>query len=144
MGEVLSVQADEILRIWRLARHSMRPETLPGLSDGVLQSFFASLGGLLSSGAEPSRVVGHLRGTLRVPPGTGEIAVHDEWEDVRQVLRATCQSLGALPQVGDWLDEAARSAQAIAVQVARGERGVHAQVLRLVVFSGLALRAKTV
>jgi hypothetical protein len=144
MAEVLSVQADEILRIWRLARHSMRPDTLPGLCDGVLQSFFASLGGLLSSGAEPSRVLGALRGTLRVPPGSGEAAVHDEWEDVRQVLRATCQSLGALPNVGDWLDEAARAAQDAALKVARREPAAQPHILRLVVFSGLALRPKTI
>jgi hypothetical protein len=144
MSEVLSVQADEMLRIWRLARHSIQPDMLPGLSDGALESFFAALGPLLARGGRSEEVALDLRGTLRLPPGGADAAIAEEWEVARQVLRAACESLGAAEPLAQWLDAAANAGCAAVLSAARGEPGAPPDLLILWVFSGLALRPRTV
>jgi hypothetical protein len=144
MGEVLSVQAGEMLRIWRLARRSIQPDTLPGLSDGALESFFAALGPLLARGAGPAEVTGALRGTLRLPSGSADGAIAEEWEVARQVLRAACESLGAPEALARWLDEAATAGCETVLRAARREPGAPRTLVPLRVFSGLALRPRTV
>jgi hypothetical protein len=144
MAEVLSVQSGEMLRIWRLARHSIQPEMLPGLADGALESFFGSLGPLLARGAGPDEAAGALRGTLRLPPGGADAALREEWDVARQVLRAACDSLGAGDGVATWLEAAASAARDAALRAAHGEPEAPAGLVTLLVFSGLALRPKTV
>lgn len=144
MAEVLSVQADEMLRIWRLARHSIQPDMLPGLADGALASFFEALGPLLERSARPDEVAASLAGALRLPPQGADGVVREEWEVARQVLRAACESLGASKAVEAWLDDAAQAARDASLRTARAEAGAPERMVRLVVFSDLALRPRTV
>jgi len=144
MAEVLSVQSGEMLRIWRLARHSIQPDMLPGLADGALASFFEALGPLLTRGARPAEVADALAGALRLPPEGGDGALREEWEVARQVLRAACESLGASKAVEAWLDDAAQAARDASLIAARGEPGAPLRLVKLRVFSGLALRPRTV
>jgi hypothetical protein len=144
MAEVLTVQAGEMLRIWRLARHSIQPDMLPGLADGALESFFAALGPLLARGAPPGEVAGALRGTLRLPPGGADGAISEEWEVARQVLRAACESLGASEALATWLDQAATAGCQTVLGAARGDPGAPRSLVLLWVFTGLALRPRTV
>ena len=144
MAEVLSVQAGELLRIWRSARLASQPEMLPGLSDGALESFFRALGPMLASGARPADAGGALSGTLRVPPGGASGTLAGEWDVVRQVLRAVCDSLGAGEGVARWLEEAAEAGRDTALRFARGENTAPHRLVLLRVFSGLALRPRTV
>lgn len=123
MAEVLTVQSGEMLRIWRLARHTMQPNLLPGLCDGLLESFFTALGPLLASGARPADVAGRLAGILRVPPGGGGEQMTEEWKVAEQVLRAACESLGASPAVEAWLVAAAMAGLDAALAVARAAPG---------------------
>jgi len=144
MAEVLSVQAGEMLRIWRLARHSNQPQLLPGLSDGALESFFASLGPLLAQGAPPEEAGAAVAGTLRLPPGGAGETISEEWETARRVLRAACESLGAPEPVAQWLDAAAGAGREAVLRAAEGKPGAPARLVLLWVFSGLALRPRTV
>lgn len=144
MAEVLSVQAGEMLRIWRLARHSIQPEMLPGLADGALESFFSALGPMLARGAEPAEAGGALTGTLRLPPGGDDRALEEEWDVARQVLRAACDSLGAGEQVSQWLDAAADAGRDASLKAAHGDTAATQRLVLLRVFSGLALRPRTV
>lgn len=144
MAEVLSVQSAEMLRIWRLARHSKQPDMLPGLSDGALESFFSALGPMLARGAPAEDVGAALAGTLRLPPGGAEDTLSDEWEIARSVLRAACESLGAPEPVARWLDAAASAGREAVLAAAGGRPGAPAGLVLLWVFSGLVLRPRTV
>jgi len=144
MAEVLSVQSGEMLRIWRLARHTVQPEMLPGLADGALASFFSALGPMLARGAQPAEAAGALTGTLRLPPEGANGTLAEEWDVARQVLRAACESLGAGEAVARWLDEAADAGRDAALRVARGEVVAPHRLVLLRVFSGLALRPRSV
>jgi hypothetical protein len=144
MAEVLSVQAAEMLRIWRLARHSAHPETLPGLSDGALESFFDALGPLLARGAAPGEVGDALAGTVRIPQGGADAALADEWEMARKVLRAACESLGATEAVSGWLDDAASASREAVLRAAGGNPDAPPRLVRLKVFSAMTLRPRTV
>jgi hypothetical protein len=144
MAEVLTVQAGEMLRIWRLARYTVHPQLLPGLSDGALESFFAALGPLLAAGARPSDVGARLSGVLRVPPQGGEEQVADEWKVVQEVLHTACESLGAREVVEDWLRSAAEAGMEAVLCAARGEAGAPPGIVRVRVYSGLALRPQAV
>jgi hypothetical protein len=138
MGEVLTVQAGEMLRIWRLARHSMRGDVLPGCSDGPLETFFGALGPLLTTQARPGAVVGELWGLLRLPPQGGPELIAEEWEVARQVLRAACDSLGADAEVAGWLDQAAVEAEQGVLRAVRREPGAPRGLVRLQVVPGKA------
>jgi hypothetical protein len=142
MGEVLTVQAGEMLRIWRLARHSMRGDILPGLSDGPMEAFFGALGPLLTTQAQPAAVVGELWGLLRLPPGGGAELIAEEWQVARQVLRAACESLGAGPEVEGWLDQAAQAAEQVALRAVRGEPDAPRALVRLHAVAGKAAPAR--
>jgi len=142
MAEVLSVQAGEMLRIWRLARHSIQPETLPGLADDALESFFAALGPALARGAPAAEVAGALAGLVRLPPGPVDGAIAEEWDVARQVLRAACESLGAPEPGATWLDEAAAASCQAVLGAVRGEAGAQRTLVPVRVFSGMTLRPR--
>lgn len=144
MAEVLTVQAGEMLRIWRLARAAIQPDMLPGLADGPLESFFAALGPLLGRGARPGEVGPLLRGVVRLPPGGATAPLAEEWDVARQVLRAACESLGAAAIVAGWLEDTALAGKEAALAAARGEAGAPPGLVQVTVFSGLALRPRTV
>jgi len=144
MAEVLQVQAGEMHRIWRLARHSIQPDLLPGLSDGVMGSFFAALGPALASGAKPESPVAALRGVVRVPPAGGDAVLIEEWAMARQVLRAACESLGASEEVEHWLDRAGTAAEEATARARSGAPDAPRGVVPVRVFAGLVLRPKTV
>jgi hypothetical protein len=142
MAEVLEVQAGEMQRIWRLARHSVQPDLLPGLADGLLGSFFAALGPALARGAPAEEVGRAVRGTVRLPPAGADPILAEEWKVAREVLQAACQSLGATEEVGAWLEEAGRAAEAAAGRALRGEVGGPDGVVPVRIFAGLELRPK--
>lgn len=144
MGEVLTVQASEMLRIWRLARHGMRGDLLPGLSDGPLEAFFGALGPLLTTQAQPGAVAGELWGLLRLPPGGGTEIIAEEWQVARQVLRAACESLGASPEVESWLDQAAVAGEQVVMRAVRGDPDAPPGLVRLHVVPGKAPASRTV
>jgi len=142
MAEVLQVQASEMQRIWRLARHSVQPDLLPGLSDAVMDSFFSALGPALQRDAAPEEVARALRGVVRLPPQGGEALLAEEWAVARQVLRAACESLGAGPEVERWLDRAAHAGQEAAARALAGAPEAPAAVVPVRVFAGLVLRVR--
>lgn len=144
MAEVLQVQAGEMHRIWRLARHSIQPDLLPGLADAVMESFFGALGRLLARGAAPEEAVTELRGVLRVPLQGVEAILAEEWAVARQVLRAACESLGADEEVELWLDRAGLAAEDATALARKGEAGAPGGLVPVRVFAGLVLRPKSV
>jgi hypothetical protein len=144
MAEVLQVQAGEMHRIWRLARHSIQPDLLPGLSDAVMDSFFAALGPALARGAAPEAPVAALRGVLRIPPAGGDAVLAEEWAVARQVLRAACESLGASEEVEHWLDRAGMASEEATALARLGAPGAPRGVVAIRVFAGLVLRPKTI
>jgi len=102
----LSQQGDELVRIWRLARATERPDVFPGLVDGVVAAFFARASELLAAGAKPEEVWSGLGGFVRWPLSIPPDELDAEWLVVEQVLTATCESVNAAPEVSRWLHDA--------------------------------------
>ncbi len=120
-GKVIEQQAEELLRIWRLARATARPHVFPGLLDGVMGGFFARAGRLLAAGASPEEAWNGLSGLVRLAPTLGARELTGEWAVAMEVLSAACESFDAAPQVGEWLARA----------VAEAEKGTSAMVADL-------------
>ncbi len=110
-GRAIEQSAEEILRIWRLARHSARREVFPGLLDGVMGAFFARCGRLLAEDGEPESVWPGLVGIVRWSPRLGTRELTGEWAVAMQVLAAACESFQADPAVGEWLVRAVAAAE---------------------------------
>lgn len=102
----LAQQGEELVRIWRLARATARPEVFPGLLDGVAAEFFARSGELLARGAPAEEVWRGLAGVVRWPTTIPADELDAEWVLVEQVLTATCESVNAAPEVAGWLLDA--------------------------------------
>ncbi len=110
-GKVIEKSAEELLRIWRLARASARPQVFPGLLDGVMSDFFARVGRLLSAGAPPEEVWKGLTGLVRWSPRLGVKELTGEWAVAMEVLSAACESFDAAAEVGEWLARAVAEAE---------------------------------
>jgi hypothetical protein len=115
-GKAIAQSADELARIWRLARTPARPDVFPGLLDGIMQAFFARSGQLMSAGRPPEEVWHGLSGLVRWSPALGAKELTQEWAVAMEVLTAACESLSAEPDVAQWLARA----------VARAEKGTAA------------------
>ncbi len=115
-GKLIEQSAGELLRIWRLARATARPQVFPGLLDGVMGDFFERAGRLLAAGAAPAELWSGLRGLIRLSPRLGARELTGEWAVAMEVLSAACESFDAAPEAGEWLARA----------VAEAERGTSA------------------
>ena len=110
-GRAIEQSAEEILRIWRLARASARREVFPGLLDGLMGAFFARCGRLLAESGEPESVWSGLVGIVRWSPQLGASELTGEWAIAMEVLGAACESFQAEPEVGEWLARAVAAAE---------------------------------
>ncbi len=110
-GKVIERSAGELLRIWRLARASARPQVFPGLLDGVMGDFFTRVGQLLSDGASPEEAWKRLTGIVRHSPRLGAKEFTGEWAVAMEVLSAACESFDAAPEVAEWLARAVAEAE---------------------------------
>jgi hypothetical protein len=120
VGAFLHHQAEELTRIWRLARHTGRKDVFPGCLDGVMGDFFTRVGTLLEAGAPAESVWSTLEGSIRWPPGIAPAELIGEWDGAREVLEAACESVNAAPQVIQWLDTAITAAKAGTEQLDAG------------------------
>jgi len=102
-GRAIEQSAEELLRIWRLARASARQEVFPGLLDGVMGAFFARCGRLLADAGKPEEVWPGLVGQVRWAPRLGAQDLTVEWAIAMEVLAAACESFGAENAAAEWL-----------------------------------------
>jgi len=105
-GRAIEQSAEELLRVWRLARASARREVFPGLLDGVMGAFFARCGRLLAEGGKPEEVWPGLVGLVRWAPSLGAKELTTEWAIAMEVLTAVCESFGAGNAPAEWLARA--------------------------------------
>jgi hypothetical protein len=132
VGLFLEQQGEELVRIWRLARATERPDVFPGLVDGILADFFVRSGELLATGAPPEEAWRGLAGLVRWPTSVAPAELDAEWVLVEEVLAATCESVNAAPEVSAWLAQAVAACRAGTPRLtARGE-GPRAVVTALV------------
>jgi hypothetical protein len=110
-GRAIEQSADELVRIWRLARAAARREVFPGLLDGLMGSLFARAGRLLAEGGAPEDVWPGLVGAVRWPVRLGAPELTREWAVASQVLTAACRSFGAEPETARWLVRALAEAE---------------------------------
>jgi hypothetical protein len=110
-GKVLSHATPELLRIWRLARSTARPQVFPGLLDGVMGDFLARAGKLLRSGAPPEDVWPGVAGTIRWSPAGGGEELTTEWAVAMEVITAAIDSADFDPSIGEWLARAIATAE---------------------------------
>jgi len=120
-GRLLEQSADELVRIWRLARSSARQEVFPGLLDGAMPSFVREAGRSLASGAAPEAVWPAVAGVVRLSPRLGAAELTAEWAVAMEVLAAVCESLGAEPAVAEWLARAVGESERATSALAVGE-----------------------
>jgi len=111
LGKLLVDQAEELTRLWRLARASARPLVFPGLLDGVMRAFFERAGRLLSQGAPPEEVWSGLAGAVRWRPGTPADEHTQEWAVAMEVLSAACEAVNAELEAAGWLARAVSAAE---------------------------------
>ncbi|HEU4384865.1 MAG TPA: hypothetical protein VFR85_15385 [Anaeromyxobacteraceae bacterium] len=138
-GRAIEQSAEELLRIWRLARAQARREISPGLLDCVMGAFFARCGQLLAGGGEPEAVWPGLVGIVRWSPLHGARELTGEWAIAMEVLTAACESFQADPKVAEWLTRAVAAAEKNTSAIEG--RGAGAQpngVVLLTVHGGLA------
>ena len=120
VGAFLHHQAEELTRIWRLARHTGSKDVFPGCLDGVMGDFFARVGTLLEAGAPAESAWATLEGCIRWPPGIAPAELTGEWDGAREVLEAACESVNASPEVMQWLASAVAAAKAGTEQLDAG------------------------
>lgn len=139
-GRAIEQSAEELLRIWRLARAAARREIFPGLLDGVMGAFFARCGSLLADKGVPEDVWPGLVGIVRRPPGNAGRELTGEWAIAMEVLTAACESFQADPKVAEWLTRAVATAEKGTASI-RGRRGKLPRpegILLLETYGGLA------
>ncbi len=143
-GRAIEQSAEELLRIWRLARAAARREIFPGLLDGVMGAFFARCGQLLAGGGEAEQVWPGLVGLVRWSPHHGAIELTGEWAIAMEVLTAACESFEADPRVAEWLTRAVAAAEkgTAAVGEGREKPAGRSGVLLLVVHGGLGAQRR--
>ena len=112
VGAFLQQQAEELTRIWRLARADARRDVFPGLLDDLVQAFFSRAGAELAAGTPPEAVWRGLAGVVRWPPSVAPSEHTEEWALMLEVLRAACESVNAAPDAAAWLAQAAAAAEA--------------------------------
>lgn len=105
-GRAIEQTAEELLRVWRLARASERQDVFPGLLDGIMGAFLARCGRLLAEGGQPEEVWPGLVGLVRWSPRLGAKELTTEWAVAMEVLTAACESLGVGPASAEWLARA--------------------------------------
>jgi hypothetical protein len=110
-GRILEHSSDELRRIWRLARATSRTGVFPGMLDGVVSSFFAGCGRIMSSGGAPEDAWRSARGMLRISDRLGAAELTAEWAVAMEVLAAVCESFSAEPAVAEWLARAVAEAE---------------------------------
>ena len=119
-GRAIEQSAEELLRIWRLARAAARREIFPGLLDGVMGAFFARCGQLLAGGGEAEEVWPGLVGIVRWSPHHGARELTGEWAIAMEVLSAACESFEADPKVAEWLARAVAAAEKGTASIGEG------------------------
>jgi hypothetical protein len=138
-GKVLGHAAPELLRVWRLARATARPQVFPGLLDGLMGDFLRRAARLLQQGAAPEEVWSGACGTLRWSADAGADEMTAEWALALEVISAAIDSADFDPAIGAWLARAVASAEA-ATGAMRGPSAAPAPpgVLLVKMFSSLA------
>ncbi len=142
VGPFLRQQSEELMRIWRLARASERPDVFPGLLDDVVGRFFEHAGDLLVSGAAPESVWSELIGLVRWPPPLAPGELTQEWAVLMEVLSAACESVNADPAVSAWLTRAVAACEAGTAALGGGRDRAPAGIVTAVVFSPIDSRHK--
>lgn len=143
-GRAIEQSAEELLRIWRLARAEARREIFPGLLDGVMGAFFARCGRLLTESGKPDDVWSGLVGIVRWSPAHGARDLTGEWAIAMEVLSAACESFEANPKVAEWLARAVAAAEKGTAAIReRSKKPVRPDgILLLVVYGDLALQRR--
>ncbi|HET6922012.1 MAG TPA: hypothetical protein VFI16_02575 [Anaeromyxobacteraceae bacterium] len=143
-GRAIEQSAEELLRIWRLARAEARREIFPGLLDGVMGAFFARCGRLLAESGAPDDVWSGLVGIVRWSPAHGARDLTGEWAIAMEVLSAACESFEANPKVAEWLARAVAAAEKGTAAIReRSKKPVQPDgILLLVVYGDLALQRR--
>ena len=138
-GRAIEQSAEELLRIWRLARAAARREIFPGLLDCVMGAFFARCGQLLAGNGEPENVWPGLVGIVRWSPQHGARELTGEWAIAMEVLTAACESFQADPKVAEWLARAVAAAEkgTSTIGERRGGTAEPNGVVLLTVYGGL-------
>jgi hypothetical protein len=112
VGAFVRYQAEELTRIWRLARAEERKDVFPGLLDGLLESFFNEAGSLLEQGGAPEDVIRRTAGALRWPPALAPAEISEEWRIVADVLQTAADSVTTERGADEWLAAAVAAAEA--------------------------------
>lgn len=120
-GRILAQSADELTRIWRLARASSRRQVFPGLLDGAMTSFLREAGRILADGGAPEEVWPAVSGTLRLSDALGAAELTAEWAVAMEVLAAVCESFASDPAVASWLARAVAEAEKDTTALAAGQ-----------------------
>jgi hypothetical protein len=120
VGAFVRHQAEELTRLWRLARADERPAVFPGLLDGTVPSFLAEAGALLERGGEPGEAILRAAGALRWPPAIAPAELSAEWAVLRDVLLTSCESVDCEPAASAWLARAIEAADAATAAVDGG------------------------
>ena len=143
-GRAIEQSAEELLRIWRLARASARREIFAGLLGGVMGAFFARCGQLLARDGEPEEVWPGLVGVVRWSPEHGARELTDEWAIATEVLTAACESFQADPRVGEWLTRALAVAERGTAAMGERQDGPAdpSGVVLLLVYGGLGAQRR--
>ncbi len=140
VGLFLSQQAEELTRIWRLARAAERPDVFPGLLDDVVSRFFARTAELLSESAAPEDLWRGLSGLVRWPPPLAPGELTQEWSILMEVLSAACESVNADPSVSAWLARAVAACEVGTSALVGGRGKGPAGIVTALVFSPLEPR----
>lgn len=143
-GKVIEQSADELLRIYRLARAGARREVFPGLLDGIMGAFLARCGRLMAEGGKPEDVWPGLVGIVRWAPALGAQEATGEWAIAMEVLSAACESFQVEPQVAEWLARALAEAErgTAALRDAHGQPPRPEGVVTLFAFGDLRPRVR--
>lgn len=112
MGAFLRHQAEELTRIWRLARQGERSGVSPGLLDALVEPFLVEAGTLLEQGAAPESAIQRTSGVLRWAPGLAPAELSAEWTIVGDVLATSCEQSSATAEAAEWLQRAVAAANA--------------------------------
>jgi hypothetical protein len=140
VGMFFRGQAEELTRIWRLARAAARPDVFPGLVDALVHPFFERAGDLLASGGAPEEVWHGLVGLVRWPPALSPGELTHEWAVMVEVVGAGCESVNAAPAATEWLTRAVNIAERGSVAIAGGHGLAPEGIVTTVVFSSVSPR----
>jgi len=120
LGRFFEQHAEELTRIWRMARITGRAHVFPGLLDDVVARFFAHAARLLERQEPPEALWRELVGLVRWPPRVAPEELADEWTLLGELLAATSEALDAPPETRRWLDEALAACAAGTAQLGQG------------------------